>query len=141
MLLADHAQVADGKLFVSGGGWNLASPGRLSCGVGLIFHVPRRDAARTIRFVVRLLTEAGEPVSHQGPLGEAPLEAAGEFEVGVPLHAAPGDDLNMPVAFNAHLNLTPGSYVWQVEIDGRADKDWTLHFRITEAIKRSTTEP
>ncbi len=26
MILADHAQVADGKLFISGGGWSSAPP-------------------------------------------------------------------------------------------------------------------
>ena len=27
MMLADHAQVADGKLFISGGGWSACEPG------------------------------------------------------------------------------------------------------------------
>jgi len=27
MMLADYAQIADGKLFISGGGWSICGPG------------------------------------------------------------------------------------------------------------------
>ena len=39
MMLADHAQVADGKLFISGGGWSYSGPGHTPCAVAVIFHV------------------------------------------------------------------------------------------------------
>src|SRR6202012_4382160 len=40
MMLADHAQVADGKLFISGGGWSVCGPGPVACGVAVLFHIP-----------------------------------------------------------------------------------------------------
>jgi hypothetical protein len=30
MMLADYAQIADGKLFISGGGWSTCGPWQLS---------------------------------------------------------------------------------------------------------------
>jgi len=32
MMLADHAQVSDGKLFIAGGGWSMAGPGPIRAG-------------------------------------------------------------------------------------------------------------
>ena len=54
MMLADHAQIADGKLFVSGGGWTWITAGS-PFGIALLMEVPwdrlnekhRRRAART----------------------------------------------------------------------------------------------
>ena len=40
MMLADYAQVADGKLFISGAGWSTCAPGPAPCSVAVIFHVP-----------------------------------------------------------------------------------------------------
>ncbi|MER7212434.1 hypothetical protein ABT340_35725 [Streptosporangium sp. NPDC000239] len=131
LLLADHVQVAEGKLFVSGGGWSFVGPGRLACGVGVIFHVPWDESGKRITFRVRLVTEAGEVVTRGNP-HEDPIEVAGEFEIGRPAYAQPGDDLYMPVAFNAQLQLKPGVYAWQVEVDGRTDEAWRSSFRVCE---------
>ncbi len=43
MMLADHAQIADGKLFISGGGWSTCGPGPSPCAVVAIFHVPWQE--------------------------------------------------------------------------------------------------
>ncbi|MFI6506040.1 DUF6941 family protein [Streptosporangium sp. NPDC050855] len=138
LLLADHAQVADGKLFISGASWDFASIGRLACGVGVIFHVPWDDSGRRIKFTIRLVDAGGEPVMRGESGADTPIEVSGEFEVGRPAHGEPGDDLHMPVAFNAQLQLKPGLYTWQVEIDGQVTDDWRWSFRVCGTTPSST---
>ena len=46
MLLADFAQVADGKLTVVGGGWSLTGPEPTPFGIAILVHVPWDQANR-----------------------------------------------------------------------------------------------
>ncbi len=69
MMLADHAQVADGKLFISGGGWSVCGPGPVACGVAVLFHIPWQHTNEKISFTLRLLDEDGAPVIQPGPAG------------------------------------------------------------------------
>src|SRR5437763_15173078 len=66
MMLADYAQIADGKLFISGGGWTTCGPGPTPCGVVAIFHVPWDETDQKVNFVLRLLDEDGRGVHQPG---------------------------------------------------------------------------
>ena len=55
MMLADHAQVADGKLFISGGGWSVCGPGPVACGVAVLFHIPWQHTNEKIAFTLKLI--------------------------------------------------------------------------------------
>jgi len=57
MMLADHAQVADGKLFISGGGWSVCGPGPVACGVAVLFHIPWQRTNEKISFTLKLLDD------------------------------------------------------------------------------------
>jgi hypothetical protein len=129
MMLADHAQVSDGKLFIAGGGWASAGPGPVPCGIALLFHVPwQQNNERTV-FTLRLLDEDGRPVAAPEPGGPQPIEAAGQIEAGRPAGLAPGTEINVPVAFNTVLQLPPGRrFAWVLEIDGQTDEDWRISF-------------
>jgi len=134
MMLADHAQVADGKLFVSGGGWSLCGPGPVACAVALLFHIPWQNTNERITFTLRLLDEDGAPVSQPGPEGGQQVQAEGQFEAGRPAGMTPGMEINVPIAFNTVLQLPPGArFTWMLEIDGRADEARRLSFATREA--------
>jgi hypothetical protein len=133
MMLADHAQVSDGKLFIAGGGWSSAGPGPIPCGIALLFHVPwQRTNERTI-FTLRLLDEDGRAVATPEPGGTQPIQAGGQIEAGRPAGLAPGTEINVPVAFNTVLQLPPGQrFTWVLEIDGQADEGWRISFATRE---------
>ena len=57
MMLADYAQIADGKLFISGGGWSTCGPGPSPCAVVAIFHVPWQETDQKVSFALRLIDE------------------------------------------------------------------------------------
>ena len=62
MLLADFAQVADGKLTVVGGGWSLTGPELVPFGIALLIQVPwdRAEPRHVMR--LELLDADGEPI-------------------------------------------------------------------------------
>jgi hypothetical protein len=142
MMLADHAQVSDGKLFISGGGWSIGGPGPIPCGVALLFHVPWDRTNHKTSFTLRLADADGQPAMTLGPLGEQPIVVAGQFEVGRPAGVLPGTDINVPIAFNTILaQLEPGrQYTWILEVDGYPDDNWRLSFA-TRALPTVQIDP
>ena len=141
MLLADFAQVADGKLTVVGGGWSLTGPELVPFGIALLIQVPWDRA--NLRHVMRLefLDADGQPVLHDTDEdGEQPLVFFDDlpFEVGRPPGLKPGTYLDFPVAVNsAPLPLEPGTYEWRLTIDGQADPDWRLPFTVRSEVEES----
>jgi hypothetical protein len=129
MMLADHAQVAEGKLFISGGGWALGGPGPITCGVALLFHVPWQSTNQKITFRLALQDSDGHPVTQAGPLGEQAIQVGGQFEVGRPAGVRAGSEINVPIAVNTTLQLPPANeFTWVLEIDGHTDEAWRLSF-------------
>jgi Family of unknown function (DUF6941) len=136
MLLADFAQVADGKLTVVGGGWSLSGPDPTPFGIAILVHVPWDQANRRHTIRLELVDADGQPVMMQGAEGEdeSPIVFLDdvEFEVGRPAGIKPGTPLEMPLAVNSTpLPLEPGGrYEWRLSIDGETDEDWHLAFSV-----------
>ena len=61
-LLADFAQVADGKLTVVGGGWSLTGPEPTPFGIAILVHVPWDQANRRHTLRLELVDADGQPV-------------------------------------------------------------------------------
>jgi hypothetical protein len=140
MMLADHAEVAEGKLFINGGGWTVTGPGPIPFGIALFIEVPWDRANTKHKFKLELLDSDGEPVTVETPEGEQPIVGEGEFEVGRMPGIKPGTPLPFPFA----LNFAPpppippgGQYVWQLSIDGKSDDDWRLTFSTRTAGPQS----
>ena len=134
MMLADHAQVSDGKLFITGGGWSSAGPGPIPCGIALLFHVPWQQTNERAEFTLRLLDEDGGSVRGPEAYGEQPIQAGGQIEAGRPAGLAPGTEINVPIAFNTVLQLPPGRrFTWVLEINGQTDESWRASFATREA--------
>jgi hypothetical protein len=129
MMLADHAQVADGKLFISGAGWSSCAPGRAPCSVAVIFHVPWQETEQSISFALRLVDEDGYPVVQPGAQDGLPVQVNGHFRAPRPPGMTPGAEVNVPVSFNTVLELEPDRrYSWVLEVDGHGDDSWRLPF-------------
>jgi hypothetical protein len=126
MLLADSAQVAEGKLYVMGGGLTVVGPRPQPLAVALVIAVPWDRANVTHHWMLELLDEDGHPV----PSDDRPVVVRGRFEAGRPAGLRPGTALSVPLAISfPTLPLTPGqSYVWQFRIDDRSRHDWRAGF-------------
>ena len=135
MLLADHAQAADGKLNIIGAGWNMAGPEPSPAAIAILFEVPWDRANERHAFKLELVDADGYPVLIPTPEGEQPLVIEGEFEVGRP----PGVKRGTPLSFPFALNLGPqpippgGRYEWRLTVDEESDEDWRLAFTMRPA--------
>jgi hypothetical protein len=118
-LLCDYVQVADGKLYILGGGWSLCGPGPFTHGLAIKVDVPWHEANRRHYLEGVLLNADGQPVH----VGEPPTEWRFriDFEVGRPPGLLPGSPLDVPLAVNfPPLQLPPGAaYFWAISLNGQ----------------------
>jgi hypothetical protein len=139
-MTADSVVVAEGKLFVQGGGWDqinaLQLPSRHPrVGIGVLIRVPYTETNVQHAFELRLEDPDGKEVS----LGDAPpgttkdgkvRRVGGQFTVGRPPMLGAGDEQIVPIAVNLDgLTFTAtGTYRVVIAIDGKDNE--TLPFRI-----------
>ena len=71
MLLADFAQVSDGKLTVVGGGWSLTGPEPVPFGIAILIRVPWDQANQRHVMRLELLDADGIPVEIETDDGDA----------------------------------------------------------------------
>ncbi len=118
VLLSDFAQVAEGKLYVIGGGWTLCGPGPFQHALAIKVEVPWEEANRSHRLEGALFDEDMKPV-RVGDGTEARFE--GTFEVGRPAGLPPGTALDFMLAVNfGPMELPPGrGYHWSISVDGK----------------------
>jgi len=135
MMLADYAQIADGKLFISGGGWSTCGPGPTPCAVVALFHVPWQETDEKISFTLRLIDEDGRGVTQPGATDGMPVQVNGAFEARRQPGMTPGAEINVPMAFNIVLHLPPGGrYSWVLDADGPGGDSWEVSFETRSAL-------
>ena len=129
LILADFAQVTDGKLTIVGGGWDRTGPKPSPSGIGLLLKVPWEETNRRHDVSLRLLDSDGAPVLD--PKGN-PIGMANHFEVGRPAGLAAGAHQTVCMAMNiSPLPLTPGSrYEWVLSVDDRTREEWRAPFLV-----------
>src|SRR6266567_3613182 len=91
MLLCDAAQVADGKLFVLGGGWSITGATMGPSAIALKLEVPWDQTNVAHHWELYLVDADGRPVTIQTDDGQQAIEVRGDFEVGRPLRVATHD--------------------------------------------------
>lgn len=120
MILCDAVQVADGKLYVLGGGWthNFSPNIPTQMALGVVIAVPWIRANEKHVVEVSLLTADGDQVEINGNT----VLAGGELEVGRPPGIRAGSQLNTALPFNFNgLVLDIGDYVWEFRINGNTE--------------------
>jgi hypothetical protein len=135
MLLCDYAQVAEGKLFVSGAGWNRTSS-PATFGLAIMVHVPYDRANDRLKLIVALEDEEGQPGVLEADGSFEPLGGEWVFEVGRPPGQAKGEAMIAPFALNMQgvpLRADTG-FAWRARIDGEPeDPHWRCSFRTRPA--------
>lgn len=135
LILADAAQVADGKLNLLGGGWNTTGPDPIPSAIGLVIQVPWDQTNRKHKLELALVDADGH--AFMAPTengGFAALKFDAEFEVGRPPGVAPGTPLVSSLAVNIPpLPLAPGkSYEWVLSVNRQSKDEWKLPFTVRQ---------
>lgn len=132
-LLADAAQVVQGKLYVLGGGWNTLFVGSFparhpSLSVGLRVRVPWSWSERTIVIAVDLQDQDGGRVLPTGPIRQG-------VRVARPQGMPEGSDIVLARSFTFN-NLTftgPGGYSFVISLDDEVVE--RLRFTVLQRAK------
>ncbi|MGD0343746.1 MAG: hypothetical protein ABSB55_02130 [Acidimicrobiales bacterium] len=130
LLLCDAAQVADGKLYILGGGWSLIGPDPTPSAVAMKVDVDWNEVDRLHHWELFLVDEDGQPIVAQTPDGPQPIEVRGDFEVSRPESVPEGSPVDVALALNfGPLPIAPSSrFTWRLSIDGETQEDWVLPF-------------
>lgn len=127
VMLCDHAEAREGKLFINGAAINLffvpaEPPHQISAYVAAVVHVPYTATNHPHRMTITLVDQDGTGVRPWVPDGAPeppPVRIDAEFNVGRPANLPPGEAQTMPFAAGFQLPLPEiGNYVFEVEIDG-----------------------
>ena len=133
LLLADWAEVLNGKLYVMGGGWTETGPAPSPSALAAIVEVDwdETNVEHTAKFT--LVDSDDRPMTVPTPTGHQPMLVEAKFNVGRPPQAKPGSSFNVPFAVNiGPLPLQPGRiHVWRCHIDGKMHGSATF---ITRAV-------
>ena len=130
MVLADHAQVADGKLFVAGGGWTDMT-GAVPFAVALVVEIPIEKAGTNHKFELDLIDAQGQPALMPTPQGMVPVHQELDMQVEAPEDAsAAATFINPFVIKYAPMPIAPDDYEWRLMVDGETRENWRLPFHV-----------
>jgi hypothetical protein len=137
VLLADHAEAANGKLYVMGAGWTdhqrpprpADAPSNIThFGIGVSVLIPWTDTNRQHHLILRVEHEDGDPIL-------ATLEA--DLEMGRPPGLPHGSDQRAILALNTDIQFpAPGGYRIVAEVGGHLK---TTAFRVHDTLLPAPT--
>ncbi len=130
MMLCDAAQVADGKLYVLGGGWSVTGPDPVPSAIALKIEVGWHEAEVAHHWELFLEDADGRPAMVETNEGSQPVEVRGEFTVAHPNGVPEGSPIDVALAVNlGPIPLAPATrYLWRMVIDGESLPGATLSF-------------
>lgn len=113
LILADSAQIADGKLYLMGGGWDTfaapAFPVGKHFGVALSLQVPWMSTNQRHQLEIEVVDEDAQPLA----------KMAGQVEVGRPAGIPAGQAQRAQFALELYLQFPKaGTYVVLVKVAG-----------------------
>jgi hypothetical protein len=130
MVLADHAQVAEGKLFVAGGGWTDMT-GAAPFALAMVIEVPVEQAGRSHKFEVDLIDSDGQMALMPAPIGMVPVHHEMTFEIAKPDDATTASSFVNPFVIKyGPMQVAPADYEWRLKVDGEARENWRLPFHV-----------
>lgn len=115
ILLADHADVANGKLYLNGGGWenltvNQPLPISHPCGIAVAFSIPWNETNQKHPMAIALADEDGREF----------VTVEGELEVGRPPGIPLGQAQRIQMAVNLLIQIEKlGAYVVSTRLHGQ----------------------
>lgn len=141
IILADFAQVVNGKLYIMGGGWSIIGPEPCPTAIAIKIEVPWNQTNKKHNLRLELLDSNYHPVLVPTPVGNSPLKISADFEVGRPAGLIQGTSLDVPIAFNiAPMPLESGKrYIWKLAIDGHTNDDWQVAFSTRQSKQKPNT--
>jgi hypothetical protein len=130
MLLADSAQVADGKLYILGGGWSVTGPDPTPSAVAMKVAVDEHEFNANHHWELFLEDADGQLVRFETPEGTQTIEVRGDFSATSPVGVPVGTPVDVPIAVNfGPIPLGAAErFTWRMVIDGESLPGGTVSF-------------
>jgi hypothetical protein len=130
MILADSAQVADGKLYILGGGWSVTGPDPSPSAVAMKVSVDSPEFNENHHWELFLEDTDGQLVQFETPEGTQTIEVRGDFSATAPSGVPVGTPVDVPIAVNfGPIPLAPSSrFTWRMVIGGESLPGATVSF-------------
>lgn len=134
-MLADYAQVAEGKLNVIGAGWSHCGPAPTPSALAFIASVPWDLANQRYALAAELVDEDYVPFRPEDAPEDFKFRFEVPLEVGRPPGITAGSSLDWVQAVNiGPLPLEPGKrYVWVITLNGETKEGWSHPFNVRPA--------
>jgi putative cofactor-binding repeat protein len=144
VVLCNHAETAENRLYVAGGGINLyfvppSVPHVITVGLGCVIHVPYLATNANHHLRVALIDQDAEPVAPWSPKVDLPaVESQQSFNIGRPPIIEVGDEQTVAMALNfPNLPLrSTGLYEFEVTIDGNVMRRMPFRVGIAPSTAR-----
>lgn len=120
LLLADSAQVADGKLYILGGGWSVTGPDPVPSAIAIKLQLSGAELDRVHHWELFLEDSDGRLVTWETPDGPQELVVRGDVMASTNPDAPKGVPVDVPLAVNfGPIQLNGGErYVWRFQVEG-----------------------
>jgi hypothetical protein len=122
LMLAEYAQVHGGKLFVAGGGlfavYSVAPNALQQMAVCGTITLPFSELNREHTITIELFDLDEKPVLVPTPMGNQAFRIEAKLNAALPAPLQRGSELPMPFAVYFGLPIQPGTYHFQVMING-----------------------
>lgn len=122
MILADSAQVADGKLYILGGGWSITGPEPSPSAIAIKISVDTPELGVNHHWELFLEDADGRLVQFDTPEGVQTIEVRGDFLAVAPPDLPEGTPVDVPIAVNFGPIPLPFSsrFTWRMVVDGES---------------------
>jgi hypothetical protein len=145
VVLCNHAETAENRLYIAGGGVNLyfvtpSVPHVITVGLGCVLHVPYLATNESHTLEVILIDEDAKPVAPWSPEVDLPSIASEQlFNIGRPPILEVGDEQTIAMALNfPNLPLRrTGLYEFVVSIDKGVMRRMPFRIAIAPSMARS----
>jgi hypothetical protein len=139
ILLADHAEIINNKLYLMGGGWetltvNQPLPVTHPCAVAVAFSVPWNETNQRHDIEIEIADQDAKTLAR----------VEGQIEVGRPPGIPLGHAQRVPMAVNLGLTIEQlGTHIVSTRVEGQFSKD--IRFNVVEgpglALERMKARP
>jgi hypothetical protein len=129
-MLADAVQVANGKLFILGGGWSITGPDPSPSAIAIMVTLGIHEIDKEYHWELALEDADGRPILFHGQGDPTPIHAQGDFRVTLATSVAQGSTVDIPLAVSfSPLPLPPGNrFTWRFTVDGEPLPGGTVSF-------------
>jgi hypothetical protein len=131
LILAEAAEQVNGKLFVSGGGWNEVERAPVPLVLAGMVFWPWSAQQQDHELRLQLLSSDGAPVHLAGQAEALEVHRTARTEQDGPVGRPHVHVLALTLPVTA-AELDPGIYEWRLMIDGADSELWSAAFRVLD---------